>query len=63
MIDVPILVIRASKDSLHNQDDSLRLSSMLKDARYVDLETNERSHGGEVAETIRDDYGRTQEGL
>jgi pimeloyl-ACP methyl ester carboxylesterase len=52
-IDVPMLVIGASKDSLHTHDDSLHMASMVKTSTYIDLETNERNHGGEVVEIIR----------
>jgi pimeloyl-ACP methyl ester carboxylesterase len=53
-IDIPLLVIGASKDSLHNHGDALRLSSVARDSRFVDLETNERNHGGEVVVVIRE---------
>jgi pimeloyl-ACP methyl ester carboxylesterase len=52
-IDIPMLVIGASKDSLHTHGDALRLSSMVENSRYVDLETNERNHGEETAELVR----------
>jgi pimeloyl-ACP methyl ester carboxylesterase len=55
-IDIPLLVIGASKDSLHHHDDALRLASRVKNSCYIDLETNERSHGGEVAKAVRDLY-------
>jgi len=52
-IDIPLLVIGASKDSLHTNDDAIRLASMVENSSYVDLETNERNHAGEAAEVVR----------
>ncbi len=39
--------------SLQKKDDALRLASMVKNSSYIDLETNARSHGGEVAVITR----------
>lgn len=53
-IDVPALVIGASNDTFHSFDDSLKISSMIKDSSYTDLICNNRTHSNEVVEIIRD---------
>jgi pimeloyl-ACP methyl ester carboxylesterase len=56
-IDIPLLVIGASKDSLHTHDDALRLTSMVRNSSYIDLETNERNHGADMVKVIRNFLG------
>jgi pimeloyl-ACP methyl ester carboxylesterase len=51
-IDVPVIVIAASKDIFHTHDDALKISSKLRNSRYFDLETNERTHSSEVSELL-----------
>ena len=53
-IDVPALVIGASNDTFHSFDDSLKISSRIKESSYTDLISNDRTHSNEVAEIIRD---------
>jgi pimeloyl-ACP methyl ester carboxylesterase len=52
-INIPLLIIGASKDSFHTHDDALRLASAASHSSYIDLETNERNHGEEVVDVIR----------
>jgi len=51
-IDVPVIVIGASHDTFHYLGDALEISSGIRNAKYVDLGTNKRTHGREMAETI-----------
>jgi homoserine acetyltransferase len=53
-IDVPAIVIGASNDTFHSLDDSRKISVLIKGSRYIDLVTNDRSHGKEVYDIIRD---------
>lgn len=59
-VEVPVLVIGASKDTLHSHDDALRLASTVKNGRFIDLETNARHHGAEVAGVIREFLGNME---
>lgn len=52
-IDVPVVVIGASHDIFHYLGDALEISSKIRNARYIDLGTNERTHGSEVCEIIK----------
>lgn len=52
-IDCPVLIISASKDKMHRNDDILRLNSLITDCRIIDLETNKRSHSMEASQIIR----------
>lgn len=51
-IDVPVLVLGASHDTFHSLDDAKEISMRIPGSRYVDLETNERTHSGEVSSLI-----------
>ena len=51
-IDVPVIVIGASHDIFHYLGDALEISSKISNAKYIDLGTNKRTHGPEVAEII-----------
>jgi pimeloyl-ACP methyl ester carboxylesterase len=53
-IDVPVLVIGASRDIFHNLNDALRISSGIRNSTYFDIVTNERSHSPEVCDLILD---------
>lgn len=52
-IKVPVLLIGASKDTLHIYSETLRIQEMLSECNLIDLETNYRNHGIEVADEIR----------
>lgn len=51
-IDVPTAVIGASKDTFHNLNDAMEISSHIKGSEYIDMVTNKRTHSPEVAECI-----------
>ena len=51
-IDVPVLVMGASHDTFHNLDDAKEISSLIKNASYIDLVTNKRSHSPEVCDLL-----------
>lgn len=51
-IDSPVLLLAASKDRMHRPADIRRMVETLPDCRYVDLETNHRSHSLEAADFI-----------
>ncbi len=43
-IDCPALIIGASKDKLHEPENLKKIVEMLPDAKYVDMETNKKTH-------------------
>jgi pimeloyl-ACP methyl ester carboxylesterase len=51
-IDVPVMVVGASKDRFHNLDAALDFSEAIKDCSYHDLENNKRTHSSEIADLI-----------
>jgi pimeloyl-ACP methyl ester carboxylesterase len=53
-VDIPCLVVGASKDTLHKHDDIMQIVSMLPTATYCDLETHERVHSKEFVNRMRD---------
>lgn len=52
-IDYPTLIFGASKDSLHEPENLKKMVSMLKNATYVDLETNKGTHSEKMVEEMR----------
>jgi pimeloyl-ACP methyl ester carboxylesterase len=52
-IDAPTLIVGASKDKLHEAENIQQMVSLIKDAAYVDLETNKRNHSALVVEEMR----------
>jgi len=52
-IEYPTLIAGASKDSLHEPENLKKMVSMLKNATYVDLETNKGTHSKEMVEQMR----------
>lgn len=52
-IDCSTLIVDTSKDGLHRHEDVLRLADSIKGSTYVDLETNKRTHGAELALVMR----------
>jgi hypothetical protein len=59
-IDRPTLIVATSRDTLHNHDDILRMSSLLQYSEWVDMEDNKRSHSLEMAEVMRDYFRKIQ---
>jgi len=54
MIDIPALIIGASKDELHEPVNLQKIVSEMKTAVYLDMETNKNTHSEEVVEKITD---------
>lgn len=52
-IEYPAIIAGASKDSLHEPENLKKMVSMLKNATYVDLETNKGTHSKEMVEEMR----------
>jgi pimeloyl-ACP methyl ester carboxylesterase len=52
-IDYPTLIIGASKDRLHEPQNLQRMVSVMKNASYIDLETNKITHSDRMVEEIR----------
>jgi len=52
-VDVPVLIITASRDTFHNADDTARIASLLPASVIKDLETNQRTHSGEAVKEWR----------
>ena len=47
-IDCRTLVVGTSKDGLHIKHEVEKMTKMLKNAKYHDMETNLRTHSGEM---------------
>ncbi|MFC2088252.1 alpha/beta fold hydrolase [Calditrichota bacterium] len=52
-IDIPTLIIGASKDKLHEPDNLRRIVSLLKNQAYINLETNTKTHSKEMVYEMR----------
>jgi pimeloyl-ACP methyl ester carboxylesterase len=52
-IDCPTLIVGASKDKFHNQEETKRIISLINHSSYTDLETNKRTHNAEMGIVIR----------
>lgn len=59
-VDVPTLIVCASKDIFHRYDDIRRIVSGIKNCTYRDLVVHERTHSKEFVDLIRD-YTKTIE--
>jgi pimeloyl-ACP methyl ester carboxylesterase len=53
-IDCPVLVVVASKDHLHVQEETDRMVTLIRNCRSVDLETNLRTHSAEMGQVVRE---------
>jgi pimeloyl-ACP methyl ester carboxylesterase len=51
-IKCPSLIIGTTKDGLHQDEHLKKMLGLLADARYVDLETNERTHNEDMVNEI-----------
>ncbi|MBN1335842.1 MAG: alpha/beta hydrolase [Deltaproteobacteria bacterium] len=51
-IDLPVLVLGTSKDRLHRYEDTLRIAASLRHSTFIDMETNDRTHSGEVVGVV-----------
>ena len=52
-IDYPTLIAGASKDKLHEPKNLQQIVSMMKNATYIDMGTNEGTHSGRMVEELR----------
>lgn len=62
-IDYPTLIIGASKDRLHEPQNLQRMVSMMKNASYIDLETNKITHSIRMVDEMRRYVLQIQAGL
>ena len=52
-ITCPVLIVGASKDKLHEPENLKKMTSLLPNAKYIDLETNRRTHSKEVVGALK----------
>jgi pimeloyl-ACP methyl ester carboxylesterase len=52
-VEFPALIVGASKDRLHEPENTRRMVNLMPGSTYLDLETNARNHSKEVVEQIR----------
>jgi pimeloyl-ACP methyl ester carboxylesterase len=52
-IDLPVLIIGATKDLLHEPQNLIRMNKMLPNSKFLDMETNTLAHGAELVVEIR----------
>lgn len=52
-IDIPVLMIGASKDLLHEPENLIKMDKMLPNSTFIDMETNAYAHGPELVVEIR----------
>ena len=52
LVDVPVIVIGASKDTFHSHNEARQIAAGLKNALFVEMETNKRTHSAEVSEWL-----------
>jgi pimeloyl-ACP methyl ester carboxylesterase len=53
-IDCPVLVVSTSSDGMHEYDETMRLAREIKDSSFIDMKTNDRTHGAELAFVFQD---------
>lgn len=53
IIDCATLIVDTSRDGIHRHEDIMRMKNAIKNCTYVDLETNNRTHGNELGPVIR----------
>jgi len=52
-VTCPVLIVGASKDKLHEPENLKRMTALLPNAQYIDLETNRGTHSKEVVDALR----------
>ena len=52
-INIPVLIIGASKDLLHEPENLIKMDKMLPNSTFIDMETNAYAHGSELVVEIR----------
>ena len=53
-VDVPTLIIAASKDHFHNHEEMVIMADQIKDCTLIDLETHQRTHSQEFVDNFQD---------
>ncbi|MBN1996615.1 alpha/beta hydrolase [candidate division KSB1 bacterium] len=53
-LDIPTLIISASKDTLHRYNDIRRIVSGIKNCAYRNLFVHQRTHSGELVDVMRE---------
>ena len=49
-----VFVVGMEKDKMHEKELSLKIHERLQNSTYIDLETNKKTHSGEMVEVIRE---------
>lgn len=52
-IDLPVLIVGATKDLLHEPKNLLRMDEILPNSTWLDMETNTKAHGAEMVVELR----------
>ena len=52
-VDCPTLIVGASKDHFHRHEHILKMSNIIKECTFADLENHERTHSDELAGVIK----------
>ncbi len=52
-IDLPVLIVGATKDLLHEPENLIKMDKMLPNSTWLDMETNTLAHGPELVVEIR----------
>jgi hypothetical protein len=59
-IEYPTLILGASADKLHEPENLERMASMMSNAEYIDMGTNEATHSAGMVEILREYIGRLE---
>jgi pimeloyl-ACP methyl ester carboxylesterase len=59
-IDYPTMIVGASRDTLHEPENLKKMVSMMKNAVYLDLETNKLTHSSGMVREMRRYIARLQ---
>ena len=49
-----VILIAAERDKMHDAVDTMKVSKMIKNSTYLNLETNRNTHSGVMVDTIRE---------
>lgn len=52
-LDLPVLLVGASKDKLHEPENMERMKEMLPDVTFIDMDTNRNTHTPAVVDVLR----------
>ncbi|MHA1668033.1 MAG: hypothetical protein ACTSUR_05175, partial [Candidatus Heimdallarchaeaceae archaeon] len=53
-IDAPVLIVDESKDKMHNTERTKKIQQLIKDSKYIDLQTNKFTHSSDAVKVIID---------